>query len=149
MHRGKGHFPSLGRSRGGLSTTIHAGGINERHGVALVLTEGQGHERPVFDAVLAQVPAAPTLTHAIMDTAYDSEQSRTTLTAQDVRPVIPPKRNRTAVIDDDRDLYTLRDKGERFFNNLQQFRRIATRYEQLSQTFLAFMHRVAAWLSIR
>jgi hypothetical protein len=38
---------------------------------------------------------------------------------------------------------------ERFFNNLKQFRRIATRYEKLSQTFLAFMHLVAAWILIK
>jgi len=38
---------------------------------------------------------------------------------------------------------------ERFFNNLKQFRRIATRYEQLSQTFLALIHLVAAWIIIK
>jgi len=38
---------------------------------------------------------------------------------------------------------------ERVFNNRKQFRRIATRYEQLSQTFLALMHLVAAWLLIK
>ena len=31
---------------------------------------------------------------------------------------------------------------------LKQFRRIATRYEQRSHTFLAFIHLVAAWISI-
>ena len=43
----------------------------------------------------------------------------------------------------------LREKVERFFNNLKQFRRIATRYEKLSQTFLALIHLVAAWLIIK
>jgi len=38
---------------------------------------------------------------------------------------------------------------ERFFNNLKQFRRIATRYEKLSQTFLALIHLVAAWIIIK
>ena len=36
-----------------------------------------------------------------------------------------------------------------FFNNLKQFRRIATRYEKLSQTFLALIHLVAAWIIIK
>jgi hypothetical protein len=31
----------------------------------------------------------------------------------------------------------------------EQFRRIATRYEQLSQTFLALIHLVAAWIIIK
>ena len=43
----------------------------------------------------------------------------------------------------------LREQVERFFNKLKQFRRIATRYEKLSQTFLAFIHLVAAWIMIK
>jgi transposase len=38
---------------------------------------------------------------------------------------------------------------ERFFNQLKQFRRMATRDEQLRHTFLALIHLVAAWLMIR
>jgi transposase len=49
----------------------------------------------------------------------------------------------------DTNLYKLREKVERFFNNLKQFRGIATRYEKLSQTFLAFIHLVAAWILIK
>jgi len=33
--------------------------------------------------------------------------------------------------------------------NLKQVRRMATRYEQLSQTFLAVIPRVAAWIIIK
>jgi transposase len=117
--------------------------------VALVLTEGQRHESPVLEAVLAQVPQAPRLTHAIMDKAYDSDHIRARLTEHNLVPVIPSKSNRTNPIDYDRALYKLREKIERFFNNLKQFRRIATRYEKLSQTFLAFIHLVAAWIIIK
>jgi transposase len=38
---------------------------------------------------------------------------------------------------------------ERFFSKLKQFRRMATRYEKLRQTFSAFIHLVASWLMIR
>lgn len=117
--------------------------------MAFVLTEGHRHESPVFDEVLAQVPQEQQLTHAIMDRGYDSNHIRAQLLAQDMVPVIPPKSNRTATIDYDTDLYKLREKVERFFNSLKQFRRIATRYEKLSQTFLAFIHLVAAWISIK
>ena len=103
----------------------------------------------MFETVFAQVPAAPSLTHAIMDKGYDSDRIREQLIAHDVVPVIPPKSNRTASIGYDHDLYKLREKVERFFNNLKQFRRIATRYEKLSQTFLAFIHLVAAWIIIK
>jgi transposase len=99
--------------------------------------------------VLAQVPAEPPLTHAMLDKGYDSTHIREHLLARDIVPVIPPKSNRTATIDYDHDLYKLREKVERFFNHLKQFRRIATRYEKLSQTFLAFIHLVAAWIIIK
>lgn len=99
--------------------------------------------------VLAQVPQEQQLTHAIMDKGYDSNEIREQLCQRDLIPVIPPKSNRIGPIDYDHDLYRLREKVERFFNSLKQFRRIATRYEKLSQTFLAFIHLVAAWISIK
>ena len=117
--------------------------------MAIVLTAGQCHESPVFEAVFAQVPAEPPLTHAIMDKGYDSDHIREHLIAHDMAPVIPPKSNRTTPLDYDKDLYKLREQVERFFNRLKQFRRIATRYEKLSQTYLAFIHLVAAWLMIK
>ena len=98
---------------------------------------------------MAQVPPEPPLTHAIMDKRYDSNRIREQLLAQDIVPVIPSKSNRTESLDYDKELYKLREKVERFFNNLKQFRRIATRYEKLGQTFLAFIHLVAAWIMIK
>ena len=84
-----------------------------------------------------------------MDKGYDSNCIRAQLLAEDIVPVIPPKSNRIEPLDYDTELYKLREKVERFFNNLKQFRRIATRYEKLSQTFLAFIHLVAAWILIK
>ena len=150
MKKNSGHAAqALGRSRGGWSTTIHAGCRDERTGVALVLTAGHCHASPVFETVFAQVPPEHALTHAIMDKGYDSDRIREQLLAQDMGPVIPPKSNRSEPRDYDKALYKLREKVERFFNKLKQFRRIATRYEKLSQTFLAFIHLVAAWIIIK
>ncbi len=84
-----------------------------------------------------------------MDKGYDSDGIREHLIAQDIVPVIPPKSNRRAPRDYDKVLYKLREKVERFFNNLKQFRRIATRYEKLSKTFLALIHLVAVWIIIK
>ena len=99
--------------------------------------------------MLAQVPPVPSLTHAIRDKGYDSTSIREQLIVHDIVPVIPPKSNRIATLDYDKNLYKLREKVERFFNNLKQFRRIATRYEKRSQTFLALIHLVAAWIIIK
>jgi transposase len=140
---------ALGRSRGGLSTKIHAGCRDERTGIAVVLTAGQCHESPVFATVFAQVPPEPSLTHAMMDKADDSHDIREHLIQHDIVPVIPPKNNRIVPLDYNKNLYKFREKVERFFNNLKQFRRIATRYEKLSQTFLALIHLVAMWIIIK
>ena len=140
---------ALGHSRGGLSTKIHAGCLDERTGIAVVLTAGQCHESPVFETVFAQVPPEQVLTHAIMDKAYDSHDIREHLIKHDIVPVIPPKSNRRVPLDYDKNLYKFREKVERFFNNLKQFRGIATRYEKLSQTFLALIHLVAVWIIIK
>jgi transposase len=140
---------ALGRSRGGWSTKIHAGCREERTGIAVVLTAGQCHESPVFETVCAQVPPEQSLPHAIMDKAYDSHDIREHLIKQDIVPVIPPKSNRLVPLDYDKNLDKFREKVDRFFNNLKQCRRIATRYEKLSQTFLALIHLVAVWIIIK
>jgi transposase len=140
---------ALGRSRGGWSTKSHAGGRDERTGISVVLTAGHCHESPVFEPVFAQVPPEQSLSHAIMAKAHDSHAIGEHLIQHDIVPVIPPKSNRLGSLDYDKNLYKCREKVERFFNNLKQFRRIATRDEQLSQTFLALIPLVAMWIIIK
>ena len=150
MKKNGGHAAqALGRSRGGFSTTSPVGCRAAHPGVAIGLTAGPAQERPVLERVLAEVPPAPAVTQALRDKGSDSNPIRAPLLAQDIVPVIPPKSHRTDPIEDDHDLDTLREKVDRFVNNLKQFRRIATRYAHLSQTFLALMHVVAAWLMIK
>ena len=85
----------------------------------------------------------------MMDKAYDRHAIREHLIKHDIVPVIPPKSHRLVPLDYEKNLDKFREKVERFFNNLKQFRRIATRYEKLSQTFLALIHLVAAWIIIK
>jgi transposase len=140
---------ALGRSRGGFSTKIHAGCITETKGGSLVLTGGERSDMPGFDEVFAQLPADHALEDAVMDKGYDSNHIRAKLQDNGINPVIPPKSNRKEVITYDKDKYRLRQKVERFFNKLKQFRRIATRYEKLGHIFLAFLHVVASCIIIK
>jgi transposase len=139
----------LGRSRGGFSTKLHGGCLDEQTSVAFELTSGARHDAPVFEAVLGQCPALPQPAYVVMDKGYDSDQIRQRLRAQEVTPVIPPKRTRKQPISYDPEHYQLREKVERFFNKMKRFRRVATRYEKLRQTFLAFIHLVALWIMVR
>jgi transposase len=84
-----------------------------------------------------------------MEKGYESDAIRQLLAEQGIEAVIPGKTNRPQAIVSDKEQDKLRQKVERFFNKLKQFRRIATRYDKLSRTLLAFIHLVATWIMIR
>ena len=86
---------------------------------------------------------------AVMDKAYDSHAIRRFLAGMGIEAVIPPRANRSEPMHYDAEKYKLREKVERWFNKLKQFRRIATRYDKLSRTFLAFIHLAATWIMVR
>jgi transposase len=74
-----------------------------------------------------------------MDNAYDSNAIRDKLQAKGITPIILPKSNRLDLIVYDEEGYKQRNKVERLFNKIKQFRRVATRYEKLTANFLAFI----------
>jgi transposase len=84
-----------------------------------------------------------------MEKAYDSDDIRETLVDRDIAPVIPSKANRVDPIWHDPERYKERNKVERLFNRLKQFRRVATRYEKLAATFLAIVQITAAFQIVR
>lgn len=45
--------------------------------------------------------------------------------------------------------YRQRNRIERFFNKVKNFRRIATRYDKLQRTFFTSFHLAAAFLVVR
>ena len=73
----------------------------------------------------------------------------TPITAQGSQAVIPPRSNRLRPRSFDRHLYKNRNLIERFFCRIKPFRRIATRYDKLATSFLAFIHIACAfvWLA--
>lgn len=117
--------------------------------MSLILTSGARHDVPIFDQVWDEKPGLPALQYAGLDKAYDSDHIRARLAEDGIEAVIPPKANRKEPIAYDAEQYKLREKVERFFGRLKQFRRIATRYDKLRKTFLAFIHLVAAWSSVK
>lgn len=82
----------------------------------------------------------------LADKGYDGDDVRATLLMSGVLPVIPPRSNRKQPIDCDFAAYRDRNRIERMFNRLKQFRRIATRYDKTARSFLAFLYLAAATL---
>ena len=137
---------AIGRSRGGLSSKIHALVDALGKPLAFLLTPGQAHDLVGADALLPQMAAD----RLIADTAFDADKRvREPLAAAGKSAVIPPRSNRLAPPEFDRELYKARHLIENFFCKLKQFRAIATRYDKTARNFLAAVHLTAAtiWLN--
>ena len=84
----------------------------------------------------------------LADKGYDADAIRTDLALRNIQAVIPGRSNRRIKIEHDRALYRERNQIERFFGCLKINRAIATRYDQLAESFLRMIHIAAAryWL---
>src|SRR6476661_8010719 len=126
----------MGRSRGGLTTKIHA--LVDANGlpVVLKLTEGQAHDGRSAADMLASLGKGQIL---MADRAYDSDALRKTMNARGAWANIRPMPNRVNVPAFSPFLYRYRNHVERFFNKLKHFRAVATRYEKHAANYLALI----------
>lgn len=131
----------MGRSRGGLTTKIHATVDARGLPTGFHLTAGQAHDLEGADVLLKATPADT----VIADKAYDAQ-------ARVIEPllqagkavVIPPKVSRKHQRSYDCHLYKVRHLIENFFARLKQYRAIATRYDKTARNFLGAIHLAAA-----
>ena len=136
----------MGRSRGGLTTKIHA--LVDANGlpVVLKLSEGQAHDGRSAADMLDGIGSGQTL---IADRAYDSDDLRRTLSARGAWATIKPMPRRINVPSFSPFLYRYRNLVERLFNKLKHFRAIATRYEKHAANYLALVKLAAARIWMR
>ena len=85
----------------------------------------------------------------LADKGYDGDAVRQSLLLVGISPVIPPKSNRREPIPCDFGAYKDRNRIERMFNKVKQFRRIATRYDKTKASFAAFLNLAAARIWLR
>lgn len=128
---------AIGRSRGGRTTKIHALTDEAGRPRALLLSPGNVNDGTMATALLA---AAGPLSHLLADRAYDANALRACLAERGTVAVIPSTRSRTIPIPHDRDLYRSRNRIERMFCRLKDFRRVATRYDKLARNYDATIH---------
>src|SRR5262249_31970474 len=129
------HAQGLGRSRGGLSTKIHAAGDALGLPVRLIGTPGQRHDIAFAHDLVEDIGAEALLA----DKGYDANHLVEKMEQKGTQVVIPPKRDRKIQRPYDIELYKERNRIERFFNKLKQFRRVATRYDKLLTNFMGFV----------
>ncbi|WP_217998743.1 IS5 family transposase [Novosphingobium naphthalenivorans] len=124
----------MGRSRGGLTSKLHALVDAEGRPVGLRLTGGQVHDACEAEALIAGIPNGATL---LGDKGYDSNPIRNAAAARGVWTNIPNRSNRKQRFGFSPWLYRQRNLVERFFNRIKQFRVIATRYDKNPDNFMA------------
>ena len=147
---------ALGRSRGGFSTKIHVRAEGHGQPVTFHLTGGERHDSIALPALLdggavrRKRGGRPRLRprRVAGDKAFADRPSREHLRARRIGAVIPTKRNQRRRPSFDREAYRARNRVERLFNRLKQFRRIATRYEKRAANYLAMLHlgAILIWL---
>lgn len=137
---------AIGRSKGGLSTKIHARTDALGNPTGFYLSAGQAHDLNGAD-VLLDLSLSQTW---LMDKAYNSKD-RVIDPIHKIKGqiVMPSKSNTLEQRDYDQHLYKARHLIENFFAKLKQYRGIATRYDKLAQNFLSAIYLASSiiWLN--
>jgi transposase len=131
----------MGRSKGGLTTKIHA--LVDANGLPILLkiTPGQAADGR------SAVDMFDTLTKGdvlLADRAYDSDALRTEMEARGVFANIRLMPQRVRKPPFSGSLYKLRNAVERFFSKIKHYRAVATRYEKHPENYLALIKLAAA-----
>ncbi|WP_311974237.1 IS5 family transposase [Bradyrhizobium glycinis] len=135
----------VGRSRGGLTTKIHARVDAKGRPVRLMITPGEAH-----DVTCAEAPARRTrcARHRHRRQRLRCRWGSCPHPRSRCDPQHPHQIQPEEEVPVEKAIYRERNHVERFFNKLKQFRRIATRYDKLGATFFAFVQlaSVRIWL---
>jgi len=136
----------MGRSRGGLTTKLHA--LVDANGLPILLkiTEGQAHDGRSARDMLSTLAQGDIL---LGDRAYDSDALRLSAAEQGAWANIKPMPNRVNVPAFSAFLYRYRNLVERFFSKLKHFRAVATRFEKHAANYLALVKLAASRIWMR
>ena len=127
---------------GGWGTKIHATVDALGNPLRIILTVGERADITQTAALLADYQTDAVLA----DRGYDANSLLDSLQQADVEIVIPAKKSRLEPRPIDENLYKDRNKVERYFNKLKQYRRVATRYEKTASSFAGFVYLASAMI---
>jgi transposase len=136
----------MGRSRGGLTTKIHALVDANGNPIALKLTEGQAPDGRSASEMLEGLGEGQIL---LADRAYDSDALRDSLAERGAWANVKPMPNRVNIPAFSPFLYRYRNLVERFFNKIKHFRAVATRFEKHDANYLALVKLAAVRIWMR
>jgi transposase len=109
--------------------------------VAFSLAPGQAHELPQAIGLLARLPRVPRW--VVADRGYTSHAFREHVWNLGARPAIPPQRHEAPVACPGW-IYHNRNRVERLWARLKEWRAVATRYEKSAISFMGVLCLAAA-----
>jgi len=119
---------ALGRSRGGLTTKIHLLAVALGLPLGFVPTGGQTHDYTQAIALLGALGRS-----SAGRQGYGTDSILSHLAERNIQAVIPPRSMQKVQRDFARIRYLQRNRSQRTFVHLKQFRRLATRFDKLKQ----------------
>ncbi len=132
---------AIGRTKGGWNTKLHAIVDGLGNPVTFLLSAGNDYDSTHAIPLMEQIEIRGS--RILADRAYGTAAIRTYILEQEASYVIPPKSNALDPWPVDWYLYKERHLVECFFQKIKWFRRIATRYDKLDTSFLAFVYLAA------
>ena len=114
--------------------------------IGFALAPGQAHELPLAPLLLTLLSIIPAW--IVADRGYASHAFHDLIWNLDARPAIPARRNEADVACPPW-IYHNRNRVERLWARLKEWRAVATRYEKTARSFLGILSLAATfdWLS--
>lgn len=123
---------------------------DEDTAVVVDVLPGQASDAPLLEPMLERtIDRVPHFDELVGDKGFDGDDQRLSCIERDVFPNIPNRKNRKEPWPFLPEGYVERNKVERLFGKLKQFRRVATRYEKLKETFLGMIHLALGFIRLR
>lgn len=133
--RGGQKKQSIGRSRGGITTKIHAVTDTLGYPLKIMLSGGNVHDVSLAKKLLSDMQAKTVLA----DKVYNSRKVIALIEEKHRETVMPPKKNAKVPRGYDKHLYRERYVIECFFQKIKESRRIATCYDKLQIMYKNFV----------
>lgn len=117
-----------------MNTKLHAVTDTAGRPIRFVMTAGQVSDYKGAAALIDLLPKAEFL---LADRGYDADWFRKALSNKDIKPCIPGRKSRKKPVKYDKRRYKRRNRIERMFGKLKDWRRISTRYDRCPNVFMS------------
>ena len=135
---------AMGRTKGGMNSKISALVDEAGQAIRLFLSAGNDADISHAQTLVEEIPG----TLLAADKGFDSDSFRHWLLERGMTPCIPSRSNRLAPCRYSRRSYRKRHLVENYFERIKNFRRVATRYDKLAETYLSFVSIAATLVSL-